>query len=431
LIIEALEIVFMLSTALMLAYTVRHYIFTITVLRKKNNASLSVHETFEPTVTILIPAHNEEKVVGRLLKRITELTYPRSKMQVIIINDASVDNTGKIADEYSQANPFIQVIHRVQGLGGKGKAYAMNDGFKLATGEIVLCFDADYYPQKDIIEKLTGAFIDPKVGAVQGRVVVLNEPQNLVTRLVALERIGGYRVDQEARDSLGLITQFGGTVGGFRRSLLESLNGWDCSLLAEDTDLTFRVYLAGFKIRYNLNAECYEEAVDNWKAYRKQRYRWAKGHMQCFFKHALNVLKSKNLTLKEKIDGLLLLNVYFMPIMVLFSLLIGVALICFGSTFIGVLWFSVPLFLFSFVGNFAPFFEVGIGVYLDGRTRTQWLIPLLIFNFFYNIPICTIALLDLFVSKLLRRNSNVWVKTSHLGNGNRYIETERINLKRA
>ena len=126
------------------------------------------------------------------------------------------------------------------------------------------------------------------------------------------------------------------------------------------------------------------------------------------------------------------INVYFMPIMGLFSLLIGVALIWFGSrsTFIGVLWFSVPLFLFSFVGNFAPFFEVGIGVYLDGRTRTQWLIPLLIFIFFYSIPICTIAFLELFVSKLLRRNSNVWVKTSHLGNGNRYIENEHISLKR-
>ena len=107
LIIEALEIAFMLLTALMLAYTIRHYIFTITVLRKKNNASLSVHETFEPTVTILIPAHNEEKVVGRLLKRITELTYPRSKMQVIIINDASVDNTGKIEDEYCWSRVFL------------------------------------------------------------------------------------------------------------------------------------------------------------------------------------------------------------------------------------------------------------------------------------------------------------------------------------
>lgn len=86
----------------------------------------------------------------------------------------------------------------------------MNDGFSKCTGEIVLCFDADYYPQRDIVEKLAGPFADPKVGAVQGRVVVLNEPQNMVTRLVALERIGGYRVDPEARDNLDLIAQFGG-----------------------------------------------------------------------------------------------------------------------------------------------------------------------------------------------------------------------------
>jgi cellulose synthase/poly-beta-1,6-N-acetylglucosamine synthase-like glycosyltransferase len=298
----------------------------------------------------------------------------------------------------------------------------MNAGFKHSTGEIILCFDADYYPQTDIVEKLTKEFADPKVGAVQGRVVVLNEPQNIVTRLVALERIGGYRVDQEARNDLSLITQFGGTVGGFRRSLLESLGGWDESILAEDTDLTFRVYLAGYKVRYIGDAECYEEAVDNWKAYRNQRYRWARGHMQCCFKHSLKVLKSKNLEVKEKIDGLLLLNVYFMPVIVLVSFIIGVPLIFFEpSKLVGALWFSMPISLYSFVGNFAPFFEVGIGAYLDGRTRIQWLIPLLIFTFFYNIPICTKAFLDLLVSKILRKDHNVWVKTSHLGNGNRYI----------
>ena len=97
--------------------------------------------------------------------------------------------------------------------------------------------------------------------------MVLNEPQNIVTRLVALERIGGCRVDQEARNILGLIAQFGGTVGGFRKSLLKSLHGWDASVLAEDTDLTFRVYLAGYKIRYSVDAECYEEAVDSWPVF--------------------------------------------------------------------------------------------------------------------------------------------------------------------
>jgi cellulose synthase/poly-beta-1,6-N-acetylglucosamine synthase-like glycosyltransferase len=238
---------------------------------------------------------------------------------------------------------------------------------------------------------------------------------------VALERIGGYRVDQEARDTLNLIAQFGGTVGGFKRSVLENIGGWDESCLAEDTDLTFKVYLASYKVRYVGDAECYEEAVDNWKAYSNQRYRWARGHMQCCFKHSLKVLKSKNLRAREKIDGLLLLNVYFMPIVVLISFVIGVPLIFLGSHLVSALWVSVPVSLYSFVGNFAPFFEVGIGAHLDGRTRAQWLIPLLIFTFFYNIPICTKAFLDLLASKILRTENSIWVKTAHFGNGNSYI----------
>jgi cellulose synthase/poly-beta-1,6-N-acetylglucosamine synthase-like glycosyltransferase len=344
-------------------------------------------------------------------------------MQVIIVDDASSDGTGQIADEYSQRYPFIEVLHRDKTEGGKSKTSAMNAGFKGAKGKILLCFDADYYPQKDIVEKLAKPFANSKVGAVQGRVVVLNEPQNIITRLVALERIGGYRVDQEARASLELIPQFGGTVGGFRRSLLESLGGWDENILTEDTDLTFRVYLAGYKVDYVGDAECYEEAVDNWRAYWTQRYRWARGHMQCCFKHSLKVLKSKNLKAKEKIDGLLLLNVYFMPLIVFVSLFVGVPLIFFESSKLaGILWVSVPLSIYSFVGNFAPFFEVGIGAYLDGRRRIQWLIPFLMFTFLYNIPICTKAFLDLVASKILGKNNDVWTKTAHLGNGNSYIK---------
>jgi len=270
----------------MTAYLVRHYIFTLTVLnyahKRKKTAVTTKNEAYQPPVSILIPAHNEERVIGRILQGMTKLTYPKDKTQVIVIDDGSTDNTEKIAEGYAKPHNYIEVIRRNQRDGGKGKASALNAGLKQADGEIIFCFDADYYPQRDIIEKFVAEFADPEVGAVQGRVTVLNEPQNLVTRLVALERIGGYRVDQQARDSLGLITQFGGTVGGFRRGLLESLDGWDESILAEDTDLTFRVYLAGYKIRYVNDAECYEESVENWSDYWKQRYRWAKGHMQWY-----------------------------------------------------------------------------------------------------------------------------------------------------
>jgi cellulose synthase/poly-beta-1,6-N-acetylglucosamine synthase-like glycosyltransferase len=186
--------------------------------------------------------------------------------------------------------------------------------------------------------------------------------------------------------------------------------------------LTFRVYLAGYKVRYIHEAECYEEAVESWQAYWKQRYRWAKGHMQCAFKHSLNVLKNNNLKLREKFDGLLLLNVYFMPILALLLWITFVPLLFLKSSqWLNMFWALIPIPLYSFVGNFAPFFEVGIGAYLDGRTRIQWLIPLLIFTFLYNIPICTKAFIDLLTSKILGRNSNHWTKTAHSGNGNSYI----------
>lgn len=423
-IIEALEVVFLFSTALMIAYLVRHYVFTLTVLRrtKKARDNVAVDAKYEPTVSILIPARDEEQVIGRLLQQMTELTYPRDKLQIIIIDDASSDSTRQIAEEFSKRYSFIEVLHRDKKTGGKGKASAMNSGLERSTGEIVLCFDADYYPQTDIVEKLVKEFVDPAVGAVQGRPVVLNEAQNVVTRLVTLERIGGYRVDQEARDNLGLIPQFGGTVGGFRRSVVEKIGGFDASMLTEDTDLTFRVYLAGFKVRYVGDAECYEEAVDNWKAYWRQRHRWARGHMQVCFKHTPRVLRSKKLNTKEKIDGLLLLHIYFMPVLTLISFFVGLSLILSEtSQLVNALWLFVPVSFYSLVGNFAPFFEIGIGAYLDGRTRIQWLIPLLLFAYWYNILICTKALLDLLAAKMFGKSQSDWAKTRHLGNGNRYI----------
>ena len=409
----------------MIAYLVRHYVFTLTVLKRaqKNGDKDDATEVkYEPTVSILIPARDEEKVIGQLLQQMTKITYPCDKLQVIAIDDASSDRTRQIAEEFSNRYPFIEVLHRDEKTGGKGKPSALNAALAQSTGEIVLCFDADYYPQNNIVEKLVKEFANPSIGAVQGRPVVLNESQNIVTRLVTLERIGGYRIDQEARDNLGLIPQFGGTVGGFRRSVLEKLGGFDESMLTEDTDLTFQIYLEGFKVRYAGDAECYEEAVNNWKAYWRQRHRWAKGHMQVCFKHAPRVLRSKKLNVKEKIDGLLLLHVYFMPVLTLITFFVGAFLIVFDSSqVVNAFWFFVPVSFYSLVGNFAPFFEIGIGAYLDGRTRIQWLIPLLFFVYWYTILICTKALLDLVAAKILRKSQSGWAKTTHLGNGNSYI----------
>ncbi len=423
-IVEILTAFFAFSAVVIGAYLVRHYLFTLTVLRRekrKKQSPAQPNDAYRPTVTILVPAHNEEKVIGKLIEKMAQLDYPKNKLEIIIIDDASTDQTGQIADESAKPYFFIKVLHRSKKTGGKGKAGALNAGLAWSTGDVVMCFDADYLPHEEIVKRLVGGFADPKVGAVQGRPVVLNEPQNLVTRLIALERIGGYRVDQEARDLLGLVPQFGGTVGGFRRQVLEAFGGFDESMLTEDTDLTVQIYLAGYKIRYFGDAECYEEAVSSWRAYWRQRHRWAKGHMQVCFKHAFSVLKSKNLKWKEKIDGLLPLNIYFMPLLTLFSFFAGSALILLGSSVAGFLWVAVPISFYSFVGNYAPFFEVGVGAYLDGRKQTQWLVPMLIFSFFYNMLICAKAFFDLVAGKLIGRSTSDWEKTEHLGSGKSYV----------
>jgi len=411
--------------ALITAYLTRHYLFTLAALyHKKELPPLSSNKTaYEPMVSVLIPARNEEQVIERILQRMTELTYPKEKFEVIVIDDASTDRTGEKAKRFAKNHKFIHIVHRDLIEGGKGKSEALNCGLKHVSGEIIYCFDADYYPQRGIIEKLTACFRDPKVGAVQGRVTVLNESNSLVTRLVALERTGGYRVDQFARNELGLISQFGGTVGGFRRSLIDALGGWDPNMLAEDTDLTFKSYLEGFKVRYVNDADCYEEAVEDWRSYWLQRSRWAKGHMQCAFRHLWPVIRSKNLRLREKIDGFLLLNIYFVPIFAVLAWILGAALFLLQPLpWMNFLWMAVPISFYSSVGNFAPFFEVGIGAYLDGRNRICWLIPLLLLTFMLNILICTKALIDLCLSKITGKKRHKWSKTVHNGKGNHYIE---------
>ncbi len=399
-------------------YMVRHYIFSLTALNSRSvQPQYALHGlSYRPSGTILIPARNEEAVVGRLLHRVTQFTYPKDKLEVVLIDDASSDSTGKIADEFAKTYNFIKVVHRSKNVGGKGKASVLNDALRRASGEFVLLFDADYYPQVDIVEKLAGYFVDPEVGVVQGRVVVLNEPKTLVSRLVALERIGGYGVDQLARDRRGLITQCGGTVCGIRRSLLDHIGGWDEKMLTEDTDLTFLAYEAGFKIRYAIEAECYEEAVDTWRSYWRQRHRWAKGHMQCFCKHFVPFIKSRNLGLWERIDGLLVLGMYFVPILVGLSWLLGaVVFFMYPVDWFSAIWSVIPLFAYSSAGNFASFFEVGVGIYLDRRVRTSWIIPVLSLAFTVSMLICSKALIDLTISKITGRKEHDWAKTVHAG----------------
>lgn len=406
----------MFSRCVLVLYMFRHYVFSFAAIKgRSENRRDGQCAVFRPSISIVVPARNEEKVIERLLQRLTELNYPKNKLEVIVVDDQSFDRTGEIAEYYASKYPFlIKVIHRE--VGGLGKAEVLNEGLKYTSGEIVGFLDADYVPERNILRKVAPCFLDEIVVIVQTRIFILNGRRGRVSKVVMLERLGGYRVNQRARELFGLVPQFAGTAGFVRRSVLLKLGGFDPNTLAEDTDLTFRALLAGFRIRYLDHAESGEEAVEGWRAYWRQRKRWAKGHMQCAFKHVWPLLKSKKVPLKQKIDGLLLLNHYFLPILVLLSWMLLLAALIFRlPTWIPYEIAFVSGIFFFLHGNLAPFVEVMAGAVCDKRWKLISLTWLLVFSYAVNMIICWVAFFDLLACKITGKNPNHWHKTIHDG----------------
>jgi len=166
-----LELLYLFFWCVMVSYMFRHDVFSFTAIkyRKESFSDATRVRCRLFSVSILIPARDEEKVIGRLLQRLVELRYPRDMLEVIVINDCSKDKTGQIVETYASMYPgFIKVINRKKG--GNGKSEALNEGLLYAKGEIIGCFDADYFPQIDFLEKMLPSFLDSHVGAVQSRI---------------------------------------------------------------------------------------------------------------------------------------------------------------------------------------------------------------------------------------------------------------------
>ncbi|MHA2647895.1 MAG: glycosyltransferase, partial [bacterium JZ-2024 1] len=380
LLIFLLKAYMVLLVAVILSYTIRHIIFTYN--RTFGEQRIAYHDILDsdlPLVSVLIPMHNEEKVASHILDALLIQDYPGDRIEVIPINDHSTDKTREILDSYASRYPCVRPIHRIK-KEERGKPAALNEGIKRAKGDIIVIYDADYIPPRGQLRELVINFIDPEVGAVMGRVVPLNTPKNVLTRLLDLERSGGYQVDQQARYNLGLIPQYGGTVGGFRRAILLKYGGFDPNVLAEDTDLTFRIYRDGYKILYVNKAECYEEAPENWRARARQIRRWSRGHNQVLFRHLVPLWMSRYVSWGQKTDGTLLLLIYTVPFLTLLGLIDSLALFFLGEMEI----MSIFIVLLSIMahnsfGNFAPFFEIGSAAFLDGSHHLLRILPLFYF----------------------------------------------------
>jgi Glycosyltransferases, probably involved in cell wall biogenesis len=276
-----------LLVAMMIAYALRHLLFTLNRLfGRQRHPYLDIDVADWPRVTVFIPAHNEEKVIGGCLEALLAADYPAALMKIVPVDDRSTDGTRKVIEKYRRrAAARIRPYYRNEGM--PGKSAALKDALRFAEGEIVMVFDADYVPSRGLVKQLAAPFFDPEVGAVMGRVVPGNVSRNLLTRMLDLERSAGYQVDQQARMNMALVPQFGGTVGGVRRAAMDAVGGWDESMLTEDTDMTFRLLMHGWKTVYTNRSECHEEVPEEWPVRVRQVKRWARGHNQVLARYWL------------------------------------------------------------------------------------------------------------------------------------------------
>jgi cellulose synthase/poly-beta-1,6-N-acetylglucosamine synthase-like glycosyltransferase len=405
-----------LIVGVMVIYTIRHYCFTLNRLFGRHRQPyVDIGSAGWPRVAVFIPCHNEEKVVGHLLDALLAGDYPAEQLVIIPIDDRSSDRTRTILGDYAARFPGRVVPYRRRG-GKPGKAAALKDASTLAPGSdapIHLVFDADYLPGRGLIKQLVAPFFDIEIGAVMGRVVPMNVNKTLLTRLLDLERTGGYQVDQQARMNLRLIPQYGGTVGGVRRSALLAVGGWRDDTLAEDTDMTFRLVLAGWEVAYQNRSECYEEVPENWPSRIAQIKRWARGHNQSLARHWWPLLKRPpHVRRRTVLDGLLLLGVYAVGPLLVLGWGIALALYYLGVQLAAGLAAIFAVAMYSTLGNFAAFFEVAAGARLDGSRGRLKLLPFLIVGFLVSLVSVTWATVTQLAMSWRRGNDQHWEKTA-------------------
>ena len=232
----------------------------------------------ELSVSVLIPAFNEAKVIAASVRQILASTH--RKVRIIVIDDGSTDGTSDVVRTSFAGDQRVSLVTTQNG----GKARAINLGLAHADGDIIVVLDADTQFESQTISRLVRWFADPTVGAVAGNAKVGNR-LNMLTRWQALEYVTAQNLERRALATLGCITVVPGAVGAWRREAVVKLGGFPSNTLAEDQDLTIMVQRAGYKALFDQQAIAWTEAPDTMNGLAKQRFRWAFGTLQCLWKH--------------------------------------------------------------------------------------------------------------------------------------------------
>jgi cellulose synthase/poly-beta-1,6-N-acetylglucosamine synthase-like glycosyltransferase len=332
-------------------YGLHRYQLVYLYYKHRKNAAKEPPKHFEqlPRVTVQLPIFNEQFVIDRLLEACSQLDYPRELLEIQVLDD-STDETKEVAsaicERYREMGHPIVYLHRTNRYGFK--AGALDEGLKVASGDFVAIFDADFVPPPDWLMKVIHHFAEPEIGMVQTRWTHLNRDYSFLTQVEAILLDGHFVLEHGGRSRAGVYFNFNGTAGMWRREVIDQAGGWQHDTLTEDTDLSYRAQLIGWKFKYLQDVECPAEVPIEMTAFKTQQARWAKGLIQTSKKILPRVMKS-NAPWHTKLEAWyhLTANISY-PLMVILSVLLMPAMIIrFYQGWFQMLLIDLPLFMAS------------------------------------------------------------------------------------
>ncbi len=347
----ALLIPYFVVLILLAGYGVHRYILVYLYYKHRENRTTEPPARFSelPRVTVQLPIFNEQYVVERLLEAVCKLEYPREKLDIQVLDDSTdetVDVARDLVERYAALGHPVSYHHRTNRAGFKAGALA--EGMNTAKGEFIAIFDADFTPPEDFLLRVIHHFTDPKIGMVQTRWTHINRNYSFLTEVEAILLDGHFVLEHSGRARTGLFFNFNGTAGMWRRKAIEEAGGWQHDTLTEDTDLSYRAQLKGWKFIYLQDVECPAELPVEMTAFKTQQARWAKGLIQTGKKILPRVLES-DAPFHTKVEAWyhLTANISY-PLMIMLSVLLLPAMIIrFYQGWFQMLYIDLPLFMAS------------------------------------------------------------------------------------
>ncbi|HWD00258.1 MAG TPA: glycosyltransferase [Candidatus Sulfopaludibacter sp.] len=332
-----------------------------------------------PPVTIQLPLYNERYVTERLIEEVLKIEYPKELLQIQVLDD-STDDTAPFAEalveRYRTIGYPIEYHHRSNRHGYK--AGALQEGLETATGDFVAVFDADFCPPADFLLKTVHFFADPKVGVVQTRWSYLNRDYNFLTEVEAMLLDGHFILEHGARSRAGLFFNFNGTAGILRKAMIADAGGWQHDTLTEDSDLSYRAQLKGWRFMYLPGLDCPSELPVEMHGFQVQQSRWAKGLTQVAKKLLPAILKA-DLPKRVKAEAVMHLtpNISYPLMIVLSMLMLPVMIVRFYMGVWQMVFIDLPLIAASFWSISAFYVIAQRELYPRNWKRSVLMLPML------------------------------------------------------